>query len=374
MKKIIALGSLVIVMFALVSWGSLGHHVVGEIAEHHLTPQAQEAVHNLLGHETLADVSTWADEIVSDHKETAPLHYINVPSGLSFTEFEQKVESETGNNVYNAILASVKQLKDPNTSRTVKVNALKFLVHFVGDVHQPMHVSHVEDKGGNSIMVTYNGGPANLHGVWDTQIIEEDGHDYHKLAGRYDNATPVQIKKWQSDPVILWAWESYQVSTILYKEVEAPDGTTMGKDYYDAHIPIVQQRIEKAGIRLAGLLNQIFADQNIAALGHATNAAANTDGYAHVELNDVVKHIGEQVNVKGPVADSKEFDGILLINLGAPYPNSALTLVFKDSAMALGEKIKSAGSNVWVKGKLEQFKGKTEMQITSADQILSTSN
>ena len=130
MKKYIALGFAVILSLGLISWGTLGHHVVGEIAEHHLTPEAKAAVSSLLGHESLADVSTWADEIVSQQRETAPWHFINLPIGLSFAAFQKQVENQPNGNVYISILTAVSQLKNPATSRSVKTNALKFLVHF----------------------------------------------------------------------------------------------------------------------------------------------------------------------------------------------------------------------------------------------------
>jgi len=121
-----------------------------------------------------------------------------------------------------------------------------------------MHVSHAEDKGGNSIQVTFEGNDTNLHSLWDSGLLEKQGLSYDKLADEFDHATSAQITKWQSDPVIIWAWESYQVSFILYTEVEASESKSFDKDYYDAHMPVVQSRIEKAGIRLAGLLNGIY--------------------------------------------------------------------------------------------------------------------
>lgn len=265
MKKLAALFALTCLSASLLSWDSLGHHVIGEIAERHLTPAAKAAIKDLLGHQGLANVSAWADDIKSADRATASWHYIDVPLGLSFADFQKEAENQSGVNVYKAIIASVNTLKNPHITQRHKVEALKFLVHFVGDIHQPMHVSRPDDKGGNSINVTYNGDPTNLHAVWDGKLLDEDGASYRKLADKYDTATPEQIKRWQSDPVIIWAWESYQVSTILYKEVEGQNGTVMGKAYFDAHIPVVKRCIEKAGIRLAGMLNQVFADNSATA-------------------------------------------------------------------------------------------------------------
>jgi hypothetical protein len=258
MKKYLLLSLFVCVGFALISWGTLGHHVVGEIAENHLTPEAKAGVQELLGHQSLADVSSWADDIRKDNPETGSWHFVNLPTGLSFADFEKQVETMPTGNVYNSILRCVHDLKDKDVSQRKKVDALKFLVHFVGDAHQPMHVSRADDKGGNTIMLTYNSEYTNLHSIWDSKLLEQDGSDYKKLATKYDNATPGQIKKWQSDPVIIWIWESYQISSILYAEADALQNKPLGKEYYDQHIPVVENRLEKAGIRLAGLLNAIY--------------------------------------------------------------------------------------------------------------------
>jgi hypothetical protein len=258
MKKYLLLSFAACLCLGLLSWGVTGHRTIGEIAERHLSPQAKIAVDKLLGHETMAEASTWADEIRSANPETGSWHFINVPSGLSFADFSSAVKTQPGTNVYKALFGAEKTLKDNKNSQAQKEEALKFIIHFVGDMHQPMHVSHAEDKGGNTIELSFEGEDTNLHALWDSKLLDHEGLSYDKLADKFDHATPQQIAKWQSDPVIIWAWESYQISEILYGEVNTDGSTKLSKDYYDAHIPVVQSRIEKAGIRLAGVLNEIF--------------------------------------------------------------------------------------------------------------------
>jgi hypothetical protein len=258
MKKYLLLGLGVCLSVGLISWGVTGHRTVGEIAERHLSPQAKAAVKEILGHESMAEVSTWADEMRKDNPETFNWHFINVPLGLSFADFKTQVEEAAGSNVYKSVLSAEHTLKDKKSTGRQKSEALKFIIHFVGDMHQPMHVSRAEDKGGNTILLSFEGQDTNLHGLWDSSLLDHEGLSYDKLADKYDHATPLQIAKWQSDPVIVWAWESYQISTILYREVNADGSTKLGKKYYKAHIGVVESRIEKAGIRLAGLLNGIF--------------------------------------------------------------------------------------------------------------------
>lgn len=261
MKKFLRSLVLVGLVVVLVSWHDTGHRTVGKIAENHLTPEAQAGVKKLLGRETLAEVATWADEVKSDqqYKQTASWHFLNLPIGLSYDDFVKEVQGKAEGNIYSAIVRSVSVLKSNNSGKVQKIIALKFLVHLVGDAHQPMHVSRAEDRGGNNIAVSYNGESTDLHALWDGNMITHEGLNYMEMAAKYDTATPAQIKKWQSDTVMMWLWESYQISSQLYTEIA--DNNNVGEDYYQTHMPLVQQRIEKAGIRLAGLLNALYAPQ-----------------------------------------------------------------------------------------------------------------
>jgi hypothetical protein len=192
----------------LISWGRTGHNVIGRIAANHLTARAKAGVAALLGNETLAGVASWADD--NRDRSTASWHFINVETGLSFDEFKDQVNSKT--DVYTALVKEEGILGDDHASREHRVNALKYVVHFVGDIHQPMHVSRAEDKGGNTIQVQYDGQGTNLHSLWDTRMLKHAGLSEAQLAQNFDKATPEQITKWQSDPQINWAWESYQIS------------------------------------------------------------------------------------------------------------------------------------------------------------------
>ena len=243
----------------LVSWGVTGHRTIGKIAEKHLTPQAQAAVGALLGSESLADVSTYADQVRSrePYKYTAPWHYINMPSGLNAEGFTKEVVQQQKDNVYRALLQCKNDLTDTTKSREQKIFALKFIVHLVGDLHQPMHVSRSEDQGGNKIRVTFLGKPGNLHGLWDSGLPEHEGLSYEQLASKVDQASRRQIRRWQQDDPLTWLYESYQISEQLYADAaKSPD---FDEAYYQAHIPVFEQRMEMAGIRLAGMLNAIYS-------------------------------------------------------------------------------------------------------------------
>ncbi|WCT10218.1 S1/P1 nuclease [Mucilaginibacter jinjuensis] len=261
MKKYFVLALMAVCSLSLVSWGVTGHRAVAQIAENHLTPNARLAVKKLLGNESLADVSTYADELRSNpqYKYTAPWHFVNLPSGYTFDQFANAITNSPGDNGYKALLNFEHELGDPTKSRTQKALALKFIVHIVGDLHQPMHVSHAEDKGGNNIQIIHSGYNESLHSLWDEGIIDHQGFSYKKMATEYDNATPVEIEKWQKDPVMIWLWESYQISSILYEEAAQDNNFT--EEYYQQHLPILEKRIEKGGIRLAGVINSILDKQ-----------------------------------------------------------------------------------------------------------------
>jgi len=258
MKKPLCLFVGLVLSFILVSWGYDGHYAVGAIANNHLSPNAQAAVKNLLGHKSMADVASYADELRSDpgYKSTGEFHFVNIPLGLNYEQFSAYVKSDSRENIYKGIIGFMHQLQDPKTNKSTKEFALEFLIHLVGDAHQPMHISRVEDKGGNSTSVTFLNGGTNLHSLWDSGLLFHQHINYKDLAAKYDTATPEQIQQWQSDNVMIWLWESYQITTILYKE--AADNPNFDETYYQEHIPIVKNRIEKAGIRLAGLLNDIY--------------------------------------------------------------------------------------------------------------------
>lgn len=258
MKKYLFIAILFVSSIALISWGTIGHRAVAKIAENHLTPKTQIAIKELLGKETLPDVSTWADEIRSNpaNNYTGAWHYVNVDAGLTFEQFANAVKNMPEANVYKMTMRCLLDLENPAKSKKDKATALKFLIHFIGDLHQPMHVSHSADKGGNAISITFNNNDTNLHSLWDSGIIEKQDLTYPKMAAAYDTATPEQIAKWQSDSIMVWLWESYQIAEILYKEVA--DNPKLDQEYYEEHLPTLQNRIEKGGIRLAGVLNKIF--------------------------------------------------------------------------------------------------------------------
>jgi len=257
-----------------VRWGQNGHRVVGQIAQNHLSPAAAAAVAKLLGpgDATLAQASTWADEIKSDPhwRYASPWHYITIEDDVVFDHLPPVPDApEQIHSVVDAIAYFTSVLKDPSSETQARIEALRFLVHFVGDIHQPLHVGRGADRGGNDVRIDWFGSNSNLHRVWDSDLIDSQHLSFSEYTSFIDHASPDQIEAWQHDSVLVWAVESRALRSAVYDfhggtldstlEANYRDLTIrLGYDYTFRKKPLVEQRLVQAGIRLAGLLNDIF--------------------------------------------------------------------------------------------------------------------
>lgn len=235
------------------AWGPNGHRIVGRIAENHLTEEAARAVECLIGPETLAQVSTWPDEIRSDPdwKRATPWHFISVDDGETL---ETTARASDGD-VLEAMPRFEAVLRDPQATPEAKREAIKFLVHFVGDVHQPLHVGRRADFGGNSVEVTWFGEKSNLHSVWDSGLIENEKLSFSEFAAFIDHPTAEEIKTWQGSTYAGWAVESKALRERVYR---IGDGKLSFQFAFD-NMPLIKRRLLQAGVRLAGVLNAAFA-------------------------------------------------------------------------------------------------------------------
>lgn len=243
------------------AWGPVGHRVIGEIASWHLTPKAQLAIRNIIGNETLAMISNWPDFIKSDttnqYKHTSPWHYLDFPGHCSRQEFDKLISEAKGENLYTSILAMIKELKDPGTPRARKRFALSFLVHMIGDLHQPLHVGRDEDQGGNKVNVTWFERPTNLHRVWDEHLIDFQQYSYTEYAQNLNRVVTTQNKKaFQTGQITDWMWESHQLSDKVYDRT--PEGEKLSYRYNYLFVDDLNGQLTKGGIRLAKVLNDIF--------------------------------------------------------------------------------------------------------------------
>ena len=242
---------------SLLAWGPIGHRVVGRIAANHLTDEAAVAVACLIGPEGLDQASTWGDEIRNDPnwqppaKNPSPWHFISIDDA----ETLETTARDPNGDVLEAIERFSAVLRDPQATRQAKQEALRFLVHFVGDVHQPLHVGRRADRGGNSIQVTLFGQQTNLHSVWDGGLIDSEKLSFSELAAFIDHPTLLELQAWQSAPPADWVKESKAVRERVYR---IGDGKLSFQYAFD-NMPLIKQRLLQAGVRLAGLLNSIFS-------------------------------------------------------------------------------------------------------------------
>lgn len=258
MTKLIAFLSIFIFGFSTIGtealrWGQIGHRTTGYIAEQYLTEKAASEVKRVLDNASLAEVSTWMDEVRSDggYDHMAPWHYVTIPEGETY----ETVEKNPDGDILWAIDKMVTELKEGELSPEQEAENLKVLVHLVGDLHQPLHVGNGTDRGGNDVRVQWFGGNSNLHRVWDSEMIDSKQLSFTELSRFINHTTPEQVEEWQSSSVYDWAYESQDLLPQVY---DMPENKRLGYEYGYQNWNTVEIRLLKAGVRLAGLINEIY--------------------------------------------------------------------------------------------------------------------
>ncbi len=295
-------------------WGCKGHQVVALIAEKHLNGRARLMVAEILdaspinpelprfcgqsSTDAFADSSTWADDERSVRLDTAGWHFLDIPRGAPRGDFAQYCPASSGC-VTSAIAEQLTVLRNPGASDQARADALRYVIHFIGDLHQPLHLTTNNDRGGNCVPVAFfdrvpeETNPVkedyrpNLHGIWDTDIIEHftQGRTVQQIADELESKFKAQIPSWISEPVdpASWAWESHQAAEdTVYGDlpvkviIERPRPVNtcadddhistrmlklheqLGGDYQKATEGVIQERLTRAGVRLAAVLNALW--------------------------------------------------------------------------------------------------------------------
>ncbi len=238
-------------------WGKTGHRIVGEIAQQNLSSAAKRGVSSILGNDDLARVSTWADEMRSDKKFSFanPWHYVSIPNGKTY--FDQKRPSE--GDVIFALFQFEETLLDKKSTPEQKKDALRFLVHMMGDLHQPLHVGIAEDRGGNSVKLKWFKTETNLHALWDESIIDFEQLSYTEYAKILNHFSKEENKQFSGGTFIDWARESQDLRNSVYDI----GGESAGYEYHFKMKPVYELRLRQAGLRLATLLNKIFKNEKL---------------------------------------------------------------------------------------------------------------
>lgn len=234
------------------AWGKTGHRVIGQVAESYLSKKAKKELKKLLGNQNLAHVSNYMDEIKSnssfDHTHT--WHYANIDSGRTYENTAKHPDGD----LISAIEEQRKILVSDKSTKEQKAQAVKFLVHLVGDIHQPFHAGHASDWGGNKIKVEWFWEPSNIHRVWDSGMIDSYQMSYTELASEIDFTTKQDVLRWQKSTTIEMLVESNNIAEKIYYNVPKK----LNYKYMQDNFPVVKQRMLMAGVRLAGILNQAF--------------------------------------------------------------------------------------------------------------------
>lgn len=275
---LVALPAALMVASQSCAWGPEGHAIVAEIAEARLTPAAKAQVTALLAlehHQHLDQVSSWPDDYRPMHPETGPWHFVDIP--LSASEYEAKRDCDGGNCVVVQIQHFAAGLGDSKASPQDRLTALKFVVHFLGDIHQPLHCEDNGDKGGNDVHLAYFHKGTNLHAVWDGGIIEQALHVKlgphfmpdlnatateaanlgHMISGSDSSAwAPADLAAHLDTVTVSWANESHALAQAAYEALPKQRAAGWDETYQGAEWPVVTKQLERGGIRLGELLNE----------------------------------------------------------------------------------------------------------------------
>ena len=239
------------------AFGRLGHQIIVHIAEDNLTDHAAKNIRQLTQGKSLAQISTWADEIRSSThwRHSASWHYISIDDNESWSN----VKRNPNGDILRSLEGFEKVLSDSNTTPKKQWQALAFYVHFVGDLHQPLHVGYRHDQGGNGVKLKWFGKDSNLHSVWDSRLLAHQQLNANEYTRLLSHITPEQKQDWTGKSYYQWADESKDLRTNVYRlEVNSAAKYELGTDYETTNLPLIELRLQQAGIRLAEKLNQIF--------------------------------------------------------------------------------------------------------------------
>ena len=263
------------------AWGDLGHEVVALIAYHHLTPAARHEVDRLLASDSdnltapdIASRATWADKYRLSHRETAAWHFVDLEidkpdlaaacSGFPASPPHAASQGPAQDCVVDKIEEFAAELRDPATPAPERLLALKFVLHFVGDMHQPLHAADHHDRGGNCIKLdpSPDGGVTNLHAFWDVTVVNALGHSAADIAAKLDaKITPANLKAWSAGGPRDWAMQSFAIAkrdayNLPSRPTCAQPGAVALSSAYTATAEAdAARQLSVAGVRLAYVLN-----------------------------------------------------------------------------------------------------------------------
>lgn len=241
------------------AWGQKGHDTTCAIAQQHLTDHAKARIADILDGKSILYWSNWLDNAVHtpEYEYAKTWHYKNIDADQ---QYDALPDFETGD-VVSALTdlqaRLVKYEEAPAAHKAEEALALKMFVHLMGDLHQPMHMGHATDLGGNRIQVKYFGRDNNLHGIWDTNLVESaHAWSHTEWVEEIDRVTPAEAEAIVAGSIRDWGRETYSICCAVYDET--PEGCRVSYDYVAKWAPVIELQFERGGLRLAHLLNEIF--------------------------------------------------------------------------------------------------------------------
>jgi len=273
--RVAAVAALVLLLPSpALAWGKTGHRVVAAIADTQLSGLARAHVREILGQgESLDEAANWPDEMRSDpaqfwQKTSTPWHYVTV-NGITYDHAPSEGDALEALNHFKRVL------QDPKADLADKQLALRFVIHIVGDLHQPLHVGKCCDRGANDVKVTWFGKPTNLHAVWDSALVDDEQLSFSELAAKLErHISDKQLIAWWDINPRDWISESAEYRDSLYptaadmpkpkKGEKVKKGQPVLPDLSYSYVyrftPLMEQRLSQAGVRLAAYLNWVFAE------------------------------------------------------------------------------------------------------------------
>jgi hypothetical protein len=366
MKKI----GLVLLFFVLSNnqvsaWGKKGHSLIAEVAFKYMDEKTKQNVLSYLNGMSIQETSIWMDEMRSDPKYDymKPYHYVNIRKGFP-------VKSVEGDNIINTLNTTFSQLNgiDKMSNDEIKFNLL-MLFHLVGDLHQPLHVGYSEDKGGNTVQISFFGNGTNLHSLWDTGIIEYKNLSLEEVLelNKYDTNELTKIK---SLDILSWVLDVRSNLDAVYDF----KSNKLNDVYVDANYPLLKLQILKAGIRLASVLEYYFKDSANKSISKEQIVTDEVETSVSIDIRDSSKYEGQLVYTCGKVYSTKVINsnGMILMNVGGEYPNAPLTIVIYNNSLknfdANPEEFYK-GKNICFSGKIKMYKGRPEIIINTKHAI-----
>ena len=241
------------------AWGQQGHRIVGKIADFYLTDNARKNIKDILGYESVAMVSTWADFIKSDSTldYLGPWHYVNLRPNMTIDSFNLFFATDTSVTLYTKLNFIINEFKTNKLlSASQKEMYLKLLIHMVGDLHQPMHLGRPDDRGGNAVRLNWFREASNLHKVWDEALIDFQQLSYTEYSDWINNIPKEKYEFIKSRTLLEHIWDTYQLTQKIYAETIPND--RIGYEYNYKFIAPLNDQLLKGGIHLSVILNELF--------------------------------------------------------------------------------------------------------------------